>query len=301
MIFERTGEISDNFYMVGHPSAPVYLLDSDIHPVIFDAGFSIMGSRYVEDIKAILKHRQPSFLVLSHSHFDHCGAAGILKEAFPQMSVLASPLARTVLEKPSAVALIKKLSKEAGSLAGGLGVARCDCADFLPFSVDKTISGGDVLPLGKNLTLRVIDTPGHTRDSLSFHIPEKGLLLCAEAIGIPDASGYIIAECLSNYDQYIASIHKLRALNPGILCLGHYKAFSETDVIRYIDSSLEHSIQFRERVELFLAEENHDVKRVMARFKKLEYDGKREDAHPEAAYYINLDARIKAVLSRTSC
>jgi glyoxylase-like metal-dependent hydrolase (beta-lactamase superfamily II) len=300
MIFESTGEIAKDFYMLGHPSCPVYLLDSDAHPVIFDAGFTFMGDRYIEDVKGVLKNRQPSFLVLSHSHFDHCGAAGALKKAFPQMSILASPIARTVLKKHSAVELIKKLSREAIPLAGGLGVKDINHSEFIPFSIDRSLSDGDVLPLGVNLSLRIIETPGHTRDSLSFHIPEKGILLSAEALGIPDASGYIITECLSNYDQYAASIHKLKALKPEILCLGHYKAFSGSDVNRYVDSSLAYCNEFKERVECFLSEDNHDLQRVMARFKRLEYDGKREDAHPEAAYYINLNARIKAVLSRNS-
>jgi glyoxylase-like metal-dependent hydrolase (beta-lactamase superfamily II) len=298
MIFERTGEIAENFHMLGHPSSPVYLLDSRDHPVIFDAGFSIMGPRYVEDIRSILGEREPSFLVLTHSHFDHCGAAGFLKRAFPRMSVLASPIAGAVLEKPRAIELIGKLSNEAVALANGLGVDDAKPIDFLPFSIDKTLSDGEVLPLGGNLTLRVIETPGHTRDSLSFHIPDIGVLLSGEALGIPDASGYIITECLSNYDQYAASMHRLKALSPEILCLGHYKAFSGTDVARYIDSSLVHCNQFKELVSTFLSQEKGDLQRVMERFQKLEYDGKREDAHPEAAYHINLKARIKAVLAR---
>jgi glyoxylase-like metal-dependent hydrolase (beta-lactamase superfamily II) len=301
MIFESTGEIADNFYMLGHPSSPAYLLDSDAHPVVFDAGFSFMAHRYIEEIKGILKNRQPSYLALSHSHFDHCGSAGAMKKAFPHMTILASPIAGTVLKKPTAIDLIKKLSREAIPLAAGLGVDNANQYDFIPFSIDRALSNGDILPLGANLSLRIIETPGHTRDSLSFYIPEKGILLTAEALGIPDASGYIITECLSNYDQYAASLHKLTALSPEVLCLGHYKAFSGPDVSGYLDSTRAYCHEFKELVDRFLSEENHDIQRVMARFKKLEYDGKREDAHPEAAYYINLKARISAVLNRKSC
>lgn len=298
MIFDSTGEIAENLYMLGHPAAPVYLLDSGCHPVVFDSGFSVMGSRYIEDIKAVLKNREPSFLVLSHSHFDHCGAAGILKNAFPKMSILASSHTREVLKRATALKLIDNLSEEAKALADGLGANKGPLLSFLPFSVDKTLSDGDVLFLGGDVTLKVIETPGHTRDSLSFYIPEKEILISAEALGIPDASGYIITECLSNYDQYTASMHRLMTLAPRILCLGHYKAFSGSDAMRYMDESMAHCIEFKERVSAFISQENGDMERVVARFKKLEYDGKREDAHPEAAYHINLNARIKAVLSR---
>jgi glyoxylase-like metal-dependent hydrolase (beta-lactamase superfamily II) len=300
MIFDDTGKIAENFYMLGHPASPVYLLDNGDNSVVFDAGFALMGNRYVENIKAVLKHREPAFLVLSHAHYDHCGAAGFLKNAFPKMSILASPLAQTVLKKAKTLELIHKLSTESKALAVSLGVDDETHLDFHPFTIDNTLSDGDFLSLDGNLTLRVIETPGHTRDSLSFYIPEKGILLSAEALGIPDASGYIITECLSNYDQYAASIRKLKALNPEILCLGHYKAFSGSDAVRYIEKSTAHCIEFKDLVKTFLSQENGDLQRTMARFKTLEYDGKREDALPEAAYLINLNARIKAVLSRKS-
>lgn len=297
MIFNTAGEIAENFYMLGHRCAPIYLLDNSTHPAIFDAGFSIMGNRYVDDIKAILCGRTPSFLFLTHAHFDHCGAAGRLREAFPEMEIVTSPRAKSILANPKALELIRKLSAEALPLAGGLGLTGAPLPDFRPFSVNKTVSEGDTVPLGNDLSIRILETPGHTRDSISFFIPERKLLLCGEALGIPDATGYIISECPSDYDQYAASLEKLRALNADILGLGHYKVFTGEDTHRYIEESLAHCRQFKELVKLFLNEEAGDMERVMQRFKKLEYEGKREDAHPEAAYFINLKARIRTVLA----
>jgi glyoxylase-like metal-dependent hydrolase (beta-lactamase superfamily II) len=296
MIFNNTGDFAKNFYMLGHPCAPVYLLDNETTPALFDSGFSIMGNRYIEETKKILKNRQPAFLFLTHAHFDHCGAAGLLQQAFPGMKIVASPLAKSILDKPKALDLIRKLSAEALPLANGLGLSGNKLPDFCPFSVDITVSEGDTVSLGPDLSVRILETPGHTRDSLSFFIPEHGVLLSGEALGIPDATGYIISECPSNYDQYAGSLQKLKALNPEVVCLGHYKVFTGPDAGDYISESLAHCIQFKELVKTFLQEEKGDTGRVMQRFKKLEYEGKREDAHPEAAYFINLTARIKTVL-----
>jgi glyoxylase-like metal-dependent hydrolase (beta-lactamase superfamily II) len=296
MIFDATGEISHRLHMLGHSAAPVYLLDSGVHAAVFDAGFSFMGARYVEELKTVLKGREPSFLLLTHSHYDHCGSTGMLKRAFPHMQIVASRQAGAVLKKPNALALIKHLSKKAVGLADTLGIDPSGRPGFIPFAVDRTVSEGDHLSLSENLSIHVVETPGHTRDSLSFYIPEKGILITGEALGIPDSSGYIITECHSDYVQYAASLEKLIQLNPEIVCLGHYKTFTGKDADRYINDSLAHCREFKSLLEAFLSKEKGNMDRVMARFKKLEYDGKREDALPEVVYNMNLDARIKAVL-----
>lgn len=70
----------------------------------------------------------------THVHADHVTAAGLLRE-------------RT----------------GAQTAASGRG-APC---------VDRTLAGGDALSFGGR-TLQVIETPGHTDDSLTFHLPAEG-------------------------------------------------------------------------------------------------------------------------------
>jgi len=299
MIFDQTGKIGENLYMVGHPTFPVYLLDGD-RPVVFDAGIAIMGPRYVQEIETILKGRAPAFLLLTHSHYDHCGAAAFLKKAFPEMKIAASDRARKILERPNALKLIRELNEKAISLAEGLGVSP-PLEQFEPFAVDRVVADGDILKLSESLSIRVIETPGHTRDSLSYSVQEKKILVAAEALGVPNASGYITSDFLSGYDTYVASMERLRQLAPGTLCLAHYKAFSGTDAGRYIEDSIEQCRAFVNLLETCLLEENGDVDRVMARIKGIEYDGEREDIQTEDAYCLNLAARIRAVTAgRTS-
>lgn len=297
MIFDTTGEIADNLYMLGHPATPIYLFDC-AHPVLFDAGLPFMGRRYVKSIQAILGKRHPSFLFLSHSHFDHCGSVTILKSAFPQMKVFASSLAGEVLQRPNALRTIEDLCKTAMSQAKKMGLNGTKFINFKPFALDGTLQDGDTITLSDNHSIQVFETPGHTRDSVSFYIPEERILMAGEALGIPDHTGYIIPECLSSYDEYKSSSIKLRRLNPHILCVGHYKAFTGKDATRYIEDSISQSDNFRNMVDNYLSEEKGDLNRTMERFRNIEYDGRREDAQPEVAYYMNLKARINAVLSR---
>jgi len=295
MIFDKTGKIGKKMYMVGHPTFPVYLLDG-IRPVIFDAGISILGPRYVQDLKKILKTRPPAFLLLTHSHFDHCGSAGFLKKAFHGMKVLASVQARKILERPNALKLIRELNKKARSLADGLDIAP-PFEDFMPFSVDQVVAEGDILQLSEMVSIRVIETPGHTRDSLSFFVQEDKVLVSAEALGVPNTSGYITSDFLSGYDAYIASMERLQQLTPELLCLAHYKAFNGSDVTTYIEDSKAQCRAFVKLLQSCIHEEKGDMDQVIKRIKSIEYDGQREDIQPEDAYRLNLEARIKAVMT----
>jgi len=60
MIITQTGQIVENFYSIGHPAIPVFLLDG-VHPVIFDAGFAFLGELYTADIKKIIGNRQVEY------------------------------------------------------------------------------------------------------------------------------------------------------------------------------------------------------------------------------------------------
>lgn len=296
MIFNETGRIGKNLYMMGHPTFPVYFLDG-VRPVVFDAGLSIMGPRYVQDLKKILNTREPAFLLLTHSHYDHCGSVAFMKKAFPGMKVVASAHARKILERPNALKLIYELNHKARSLADGLGVVGPPFESFEPFSIDRTVSEGDILQLSETLSIRILDTPGHTRDSLSFFVQEGKILVAAEALGVPNAGGYITSDFLSGYDAYVASMERLRRLAPGTLCLAHYKAFGGPDTTRYIEDSVAQCQAFVSLLETCLLEEKGDMDRVMRRIKKMEFDGEREDVQTEDAYLLNLEARIRAVMA----
>ena len=58
-------------------------------------------------------------------------------------------------------------------------------------ALDRVLSDGDSIAIDDDLSVRVIATPGHTRDSLSYYLPEKKILFASEAVGLPDHTGYI--------------------------------------------------------------------------------------------------------------
>ena len=297
MIMDSVGRIADGVYWLGHPGAPVFLLDGE-SPVVVDAGFACLGPLYARSIKEILGDRQPQHLILTHAHFDHCGAVSVLKRHFPGISVCCAREGERILQKPKALELIRELNRSAEQMMSEQGVASQEEPEvFEPFQVDRVLEDGDVVPLSQSDGLVVYATPGHTRDSLSFYHPERGILLSGEAAGVPSRTGYIFTESLTDYDQYVNSLARLSRLEPEILCLAHNYVYTGEDAREYLQRSLQQAGVFKDWVLSLMERGNGDTEKVMERVKREEYDPVPGPKQPEPAYRLNLEARIKAVMS----
>jgi hydroxyacylglutathione hydrolase len=89
----------------------------------------------------------PSHVLLTHHHFDHVSEVGVLRERWPGLEVLISPVERELLE---------------GAIAG---------ADTRGMATG-TVEAGETLQLGA-LEVRPLHTPGHTGGMLSFLVGER--------------------------------------------------------------------------------------------------------------------------------
>lgn len=296
MIVEQIGEIAPGVHMLGHRAVPVFLVDGE-RPALFDAGLAFLGPEYARQIRLILGDRQPGWCFLTHSHFDHCGAVAYLKTQFPRMKVVCSKKAARVFERPNAISLISDLNRFAAGMAADFGIDP-GSAYFEPFCVDETAGEGDCFAISPDLTVQTMETPGHTWDFLSYSIPRLKLLVSSEALGTPDETGYIVTDCLVDYDIHYQSMERLNALDVHTLCLGHIYACTGSDARRHMTESLEQSRRFFKMVVQLLTDENGNIPAVMKRVKAYEWDGKPGLRQPEPAYLLNLEARINTVLKK---
>jgi glyoxylase-like metal-dependent hydrolase (beta-lactamase superfamily II) len=297
MIINNTGQIIDGLYMVGTPAMPVYLLDGE-KPAIFDAGLAFFGKIYADGIRQVLGRRNLQYCFLTHSHFDHCGSVSFLKKEFSDLKVVASAKAKKVLGRPNALALIRKLTRANEPLAKTIGIELVEFQRFEPFEVDVTLKGGEFIKLSPDLTVQVVETPGHTRDCLSYFIPQKKVLLCSEAAGVPDATGYIVSEALVDFDQYYESMSRLSEVEFDVLCLGHRQVLIGQDANDYFRKSMTHCRDFLNLVESSLIEEDGNVQKVLAQIKTIQYDPIQGPKQSEPAYLLNLEAKVKAIQRR---
>jgi len=294
MIIDHVGHIEGPLYMLGDAAIPVYLWDGD-RPILFDAGFAFLGELYASAVESVLGDRTPNTCALTHSHFDHCGAAGYFKKRFPELEIAAAEHTRATLERPNAIGLIRELTRAAVQTARTNGFRFDVDIEFEPFSVDRVLKTGDVVYPSDDTEIQVFETPGHTRDCLSFYIPSRRVLISSEATGIMDTSGYIVSDCLVDYDLYLDSLRRLSALDIDILCLGHRYVLTGKDAREYLSRSLAHCLEFRDIVANTLERVNQNFAETVRLIKEWEYDPKPEPKQPEPAYVINLEARVRAV------
>ena len=303
MRITSTGLIKNHFYVAGLSSYPIHLLDCE-EPVLFDGGVTWAGELYADAITSVLGERHPKMLFLTHMHWDHCGAVSYLKKKFPSMKIAASKKAADILKKPRAVELIARLNADTESMTPALpeiSPSRLTGEPFEPFKIDMLLSDGNVISLEDGLTVEVLATPGHTRDHLSYYIPEKKILIAAEASACLDSQDEIITEFLADYDDYLFSLRRLASLPVEILCQGHRIVFvGETEVKAFFSRSVSEAIRFRDRVYELLDAEQGDLDRVIAKVKAEKYDINKGIKQPEAAYLLNLKAQVTHLAQKRS-
>lgn len=294
MIFNKTGQVTDILYVAGLAWAPLYFLATQ-EPVLFEAGFHCAGRLYEEGIRGVVDGRNPRILFLTHVHWDHCGATAYLKKVFPGLKVAASRRSADIVKRPNAQALMKKLSRDVISLVAridGIEGAKLIKDTFEPFEIDIIVEDGQVIDIGNGLTVQVFATPGHTRDMVSYYIPEKRILVATEAAGVLDQANQVITEFLIDYDMYMMSLKRLAVLDVNVLCQGHHFVFVGADVKRFFERSLEAADEFRNDVQELLKSEGGLVERVVQLVKARQYDTNKGVKQSEKAYLLNLTTRV---------
>ncbi len=155
-----------------------------------------------DEVVAALRGARVRRVLVTHSHEDHVGAVGALKQRDPDLPVLAHPRALPVLGDPAGMQPLHLYRKVFWGL---------------PEPVEaRPVTGGEVIEAG-DLRFEVVETPGHSPDHLCFFEPERGWLFTGDLyIGGRDRAlrkGYRIREIIESLRR-VASL-PLRALFPG--------------------------------------------------------------------------------------
>ncbi len=149
----------------------------------------------LRDLFALTDHleaegRRVKLIVVTHHHPDHTGGVAACRERF-------------------------------GARHGAKVVGHRDLAPHLP--LDMVMKEGDRLPLApghNDWTLTVLETPGHTRDSLSLWLPKRRALVCGDLL--PGGPGSVVIDPPDgDMGTYLASLERCAALEPQTLFPAH--------------------------------------------------------------------------------
>ncbi|MDQ3751495.1 MAG: MBL fold metallo-hydrolase [Actinomycetota bacterium] len=159
------------------------------------------------------------WIVVTHIHLDHAGAAGALAQRWPEVRVAVHELGAPHLADPS------KLWASARRIYGDAMEKLWGGVDPVPRDRIEVLSDGDVIDLGGR-TLRAVETPGHARHHHALLDDSTGALFAGDALGVrlPDVGVNRPATPPPEFDleQAIRSIDRIRDLNAESLWLTHF-------------------------------------------------------------------------------
>ncbi|MEA1970606.1 MAG: MBL fold metallo-hydrolase, partial [Thermodesulfobacteriota bacterium] len=276
----------------GYHFLPAFLLASPT-PVLFDAGVAAMGPYYLRDIEKYLGRTDTlGYLLLTHSHYDHCGAIPFLQEKIPGLKIGATAHAAKILQKPSVVEMMRTLNSNFAKVFGDL--IENENIPFNAVKIDLLLKDGDELDFGEGWTVRVIETPGHTKDSLSYYIPGIKTVIAGEAAGVFHNNG-INPQFSSSYSDYMTSLEKLAALDMDILALGHRHILTGDDIGRFLRDSIETTVSFKKSIDGYLDRFNGDREKVVETIFGEIYDETVLMQQDKTSFLLNLRAQVRVV------
>lgn len=274
---------------------PGYVVMGNSNSAMIDCGLNILGPKYRASLRQLLSDEEKlGFLFLTHSHYDHLGAASYLKKNIKNLKVGGHEKIESLLAKESVRKRMADLSEIQRAFFPDL---EDDDVSFTRLALDYTFGGGERIEIG-DVCCEVFSAPGHTADSMAYFFPEIGALFPGESIGVPegkDASG-VQVEFLSSYYDYITTIQKLADLNPKIICMAHAWIFTDDDAKRFFDESLRATVAYRQMIERALDENDGDLNSAVEQIVRREYDEKGTIFQEKNAYIMNLTAQVRWVL-----
>lgn len=235
IVFNVTPEIERFVYMYIIEGNKLYLIDTGVD------GSEKVVADYLSSIGKCMKEIAAVFL--THSHPDHIGAASEIKRV-SDCKVYACCGERDWIENinkqfedrpiPNFHKLVNKSVK-----------------------IDKCLKDGDIIKLEEDITIKVIDTRGHSQESLSFYFVHEKALFTGDAIPVVgDIPIYINAKQsietlerinnIKNVDVYLSAWDEekdsksgLQAINDGLNLLKMIDAEVRSIACEYPDKGKE--------------------------------------------------------------
>ena len=276
---------------IAHNSSEGQLLIGNEQTALIDCGMAFCADKTIKNIQNALGERPLDYIFLTHTHYDHIGALPFIKKEWPCAHVVTSEAGAAVLLKDTPRRVIRELSINAARVHGG--TQNFTYSDDV-FKADIIVKDGETIPLGE-LTVEIMETPGHTRDSLCFFIPEMELLILNETPGVLMPDGFMYPCYLTSFDDTMRSIEKCRSKPYKLLSLPHRGIANQEDTDEYFKKSLSVNTACRDFI-FEMKENNYSEDKMLDLFYQKYGSETLLTYQPKKAFIANARATITCTL-----
>lgn len=233
----------------GPTSAYAYYIDAP-EPALIDTGIAASAS---QEITTVLEENgfhieDIQWILLTHGHVDHLGGAHAVWEKTNREAKVVIPQKEAYLLKNRELHIrdyeaLQGVHLDEETKARHKNVLLTDIGESLEPALE--VAEGDKIGLGANITLTVVETPGHSLGSVTFMLDDVNYAFAADAVQICGGalSGIPTIESPTLYRQ---SIERLMELKPARLYLGHYFRNAEGKVYEAVITGEDVEIALRD-------------------------------------------------------
>ena len=298
-VFQK-GPVNTRIYLSFAGFTPGFILSGE-KTALVDTGVPATAPALYAAVKDALGAADLDYILLTHSHYDHCGGIPYLKRNMPGVKVVGSPIARDVLRKKEARAFMERMSRDVEDAYEfrkhypGEDISLDN--DLL--DIDVVVNDGDTIDLGGGVYADVLDVPGHTRCSIAYVLQPDKAIFSGEAVGEYDGDDAVQAGFLSDYQAYMRSLDRLRGLKAEMLGLPHHgMIIGKAPVQRFFDASKDGAQEFCAAVLEMMVEGKTDAELIEELCRRY-YRGVAA-LQPRGAFVVNLQAMVRVVKRQCS-
>ncbi|MCI0470268.1 MAG: MBL fold metallo-hydrolase [Candidatus Aminicenantes bacterium] len=229
----------------------VALIDDETHPLyiikgeknfLIDSGITAKAKKYYKTIAETFPNLEINTLLLTHSHFDHVGAASFLQDIY-NFNIAGSHETVELLKNPDMIDMIDYQNQELKELFADHSTVKCE-----PLKKLAGLGNGDKLEVSPGIFIEAIACPGHSSCSLSFLLHPDMVLFTGDSAGMMEKNGEKRAIFFSGFKEYENTLLKLAALEPHILAFAHARYIKGKDNGKqYFEESLAAARKLKDR------------------------------------------------------
>jgi glyoxylase-like metal-dependent hydrolase (beta-lactamase superfamily II) len=176
------------------------------------------------------------WIIVTHIHLDHAGAAGTLAQRFPEARIAVHEVGAPHLADPS------KLWSSASRIYGDQMERLWGGIDPIDAARITSLVDGDAIDLGGR-SIVAHDTPGHAWHHHTYVDSGTGIAFTGDALGVRLGDVGVVRPATPppefDLEVAVSSIEKIRALEPTALWLTHFGSQGETSFDQVCDEAVD--------------------------------------------------------------